>query len=63
MTSTGKPGEKQWATSQAAIDRFNRCSAAVKNTKSTGSDEAAYGAAYQALVRLGLAPQIRRKYR
>lgn len=51
------------------IDRLERNLAAaldrVKKTtgKSASGAEAAYGQAYQALVRAGVRPQIRHKYR
>lgn len=45
---------------------FNSASAAVKTTgaaKTSGGVEQRYAIAYQKLVRAGLAPQIRAKYR
>lgn len=43
----------------AALDRIRKSGA----SKSSGSLEAQYGQAYQRLVKAGVKPQLRKKYR
>lgn len=48
---------------EKAISVFNAASSALKKAPHPAKTELIYGAAYQTLVRLGLAPQLRKKYR